>query len=125
MTAKTLGLLNEAAKIRSESGLNFSDEIIEAIYEEAEKLANETIVSDGKKSRDWSGFFDDIVTSPITGIPIMIIGLATIFYITIWGANYPSKMIADGLFYIEAVMAGLFESMGAPWWLTGFKWHGV
>ena len=125
MTAKTLGLLTEADRIRSESDLNFSDEIIEAIYAEAGKIANESIVLDGDDSRDWSGFFDDIVTSPITGIPIMIIGLATIFYITIWGANYPSQMIATGLFYIEGVMAGLFESLGAPWWLTGFIWHGV
>ena len=83
MTAKTLGLLTEADRIRSESDLNFSDEIIEAIYAEAGKIANESIVLDGDDSRDWSGFFDDIVTSPITGIPIMIIGLATIFYITI------------------------------------------
>lgn len=125
MTAKSVKLLDEAEKIRAESDSNFSDEIIESIFEEAEKIAGDAVVTGGRKSRDWSETIDNIVTSPITGIPIMMLGLAAVFYLTIWGANVPSQMIAKVLFWFEAIAANFFDSMGAPWWLTGFIWHGV
>jgi len=34
-------------------------------------------------------------------------------------------MIARGLFWVEDQAAALFGTIGAPWWLTGFVWHGV
>jgi ferrous iron transport protein B len=41
------------------------------------------------------------------------------------GANYPSQLIGNALFWLEDQAAALFTSLGAPWWLTGFIWHGV
>lgn len=55
----------------------------------------------------------------------MALILAVIFWITIVGANYPSQMIAHFLFWIEGQASALFTTFGAPWWLTGFLWHGV
>jgi ferrous iron transport protein B len=34
-------------------------------------------------------------------------------------------MLATAFFWFEDVAAGWFEAAGAPWWLTGFVWHGV
>jgi ferrous iron transport protein B len=34
-------------------------------------------------------------------------------------------MLANGFFWFEERAAGLFEAAGAPWWVTGFIWHGV
>jgi len=44
MTAKSIKLLDEAEKIRAESDFNFSDEIIESIFDEAEKIAGHSVV---------------------------------------------------------------------------------
>ena len=34
-------------------------------------------------------------------------------------------MLAAAFFWFEDVAAGWFTQLGAPWWLTGFLWHGV
>ena len=34
-------------------------------------------------------------------------------------------MLANAFFAVEAAAATWFESMGAPWWLTGLVWHGT
>jgi ferrous iron transport protein B len=61
----------------------------------------------------------------VFGLPIMALGLAAVFWLTIVGANYPSAVLAAGLFAIERHAATLFDAIGAPMWLTGFLWHGV
>ena len=44
--------------------------------------------------------------------------LAAVFWITIVGANIPSRMIADFLFWIEELGSHAFASVGLPWWIT-------
>jgi ferrous iron transport protein B len=51
--------------------------------------------------------------------------LAVVFWITIAGANVPSALLATALFWVEDQAAALFDTVGSPWWLTGFLWHGV
>ncbi len=41
---------------------------------------------------------DKLFTSRLTGFPIMLLMLLGIFWITIWGANIPSDLLADWLF---------------------------
>jgi len=48
-----------------------------------------------------------------------------VFWVTIQGANVISELIASGLFWVESKGSALFNALGAPWWLTGFLWHGV
>jgi ferrous iron transport protein B len=51
--------------------------------------------------------------------------LGIVFWLTITGANVPSQLIARALFWVEEQASGLFGSLGIPWWITGFLWHGV
>ena len=55
----------------------------------------------------------------------MLFLLAAVFWVTILGANVPSELLATGFFWFEGKAAAWFSSLGAPWWLTGFIWHGV
>jgi ferrous iron transport protein B len=48
-----------------------------------------------------------------------------VFWLTVAGANVPSAMLASAFFWFEDQAAALFTTLGAPWWLTGFVWHGV
>ena len=56
---------------------------------------------------------------------IVIAIIATTFWLTIVGANYPSQMIANVLFALEERGADLFQTFGTPWWITGFLWNGA
>jgi ferrous iron transport protein B len=51
--------------------------------------------------------------------------LAVVFWVTIEGANVPSAMLAEALFWLGDRGVDLFNAMGMPWWVTGFVWQGV
>jgi ferrous iron transport protein B len=104
---------------------NFRDEIVKSLYTEAETVASRAVRAKGGRHYDLDQRIDRLVTSPIFGLPIMLLLLATVFWVTIVGANVPSTLIGNGLFWVEEQMANLFTSLGVPWWLTGFMWHGV
>ncbi|NPA26425.1 MAG: ferrous iron transport protein B [Chloroflexi bacterium] len=107
-------------------GPSMRDEIVQAIYAQAERIARRAVHVRGQaRARDWDLVLDRLLTSPSTGIPIMLLLLALVFWLTIQGANYPSEVLAKLLFSLEAWGAELFARLGAPDWLTGFVWHGV
>ncbi len=68
---------------------------------------------------------DKFFTSKLTGIPVMILMLAVILYITIIGANYPSEFLSyifgEGGVYLEKIM----ESFHLPYWITSLLCDGV
>ena len=68
---------------------------------------------------------DKILIGKWTGIPVMLLLLAVVFWITITGANYPSQLLADGLFWVEGQLKIFFQWMNAPGWLTGVLIDGM
>lgn len=68
---------------------------------------------------------DKILTSRATGIPVMLALLAIVFWITIAGANIPSELLANGLFWIQDRLTDLFMYLHAPEWLHGALVLGV
>ena len=62
---------------------------------------------------------DKFLTSKLTGIPIMLLLLFLIFWITIVGANYPSQILADFLFFIQEKLTTLFEHLHIPDYIHG------
>ncbi len=68
---------------------------------------------------------DKILTSRLTGYPVMILLLAMVFWLTITGANYPSQLLADGLFWVQDRLTELFVYLNAPDWLHGILILGV
>ncbi|MBN2147553.1 MAG: ferrous iron transporter B [Anaerolineales bacterium] len=118
-------LLASAEALRPTLGDNFRDEVVNSLYAEAESIARRAVHQKGDRRYDLDQRIDRIVTSPIFGLPIMLLLLAIVFWMTIVGANVPSQLLANGLFWIEDQAAALFNNWGMPWWLTGFVWHGV
>lgn len=68
---------------------------------------------------------DRIFTSRATGIPVMLALLAEVFWLTIQGANYPSQLLSDGLFWLQDRLTDLFTYWNAPEWLHGALVLGV
>lgn len=93
-------------------------EISEANYTQAKKVKDRNVSENEQKmSRDKK--IDDILTSKIFGIPLMLLLLALVFWITIQGANIPSKIISDLLFGFQDTLTSWFTALGAPNWLHG------
>lgn len=119
------GVLARAAALRRGLSAGFRDETVRSIYAEAERIAQRAVHVTGDRRWDLDQRIDRWVTSPWLGLPLMGLILAAVFWLTITAANVPSQMIASALFWLEEQASGLFATIGVPWWITGFLWHGV
>ena len=118
-------ILGRVEEMQRDLDGSYRDEIVEAIYQDAEAITRKVVQTGETASYPWDQKLDRIVTSKIWGLPFMALLLAVVFWITISGANVPSAMLAEGLFWLGAQGVALFEALGMPWWVTGFIWHGV
>ncbi len=114
-------ILDTANNLRWKLGNNFHDALMESIYADASRIADVAVIKDGEApAKDWDRTLDKIVTSRILGLPIMLILLSLVFWITIIGANYPSQLIASVLVdYLHPVLKNFSISIGFPLWLSG------
>ncbi len=103
----------------------FRDEIVKSLYTEAENIAKRAVKSTSNKKYDFDQKIDRLVTSPYAGLPIMLLLLSLIIWLTVSGANVVSGWIAVVLFGIGDYGRALFNQIGMPWWITGFIWDGV
>jgi ferrous iron transport protein B len=118
-------LLASAEALRPTLGEGFRDEVVNSLYREAETIARRAVHQKGDRKYDLDQKIDRLVTSPIFGLPIMLVLLAAVFWVTIVGANVPSAMLAKAFFWFGEQMVTLFNALGMPWWITGFIWNGV
>lgn len=59
-------------------------------------------------------FLDKIITSKIFGIPLMILFLSFILWLTITGANYPSELLSKLLFRINDYIYDILTILNTP-----------
>ena len=100
------------------------DRIAGGIYSSAERIAGKVVSRKGKQI-NWDQKIDDVLTSRCLGIPVMLLLLGVVLWLTVTGANYPSQILASGLFRIEDILTGLFVQAGAPAWLHGLLVEGA
>ncbi|MDD2502797.1 MAG: ferrous iron transport protein B [Clostridia bacterium] len=92
------------------------DRIVSNIVKTAEDISSE-IVSLDNKSNQLDRKIDRVLTSKTLGIPIMIALLGLVFWLTIEGANFPSAILAKGLFWIEDQLTVFFVWLLTPMWI--------
>ena len=68
---------------------------------------------------------DKILTSKFFGIPIMILFLGIIFWLTIEGANYPSQLLSHLFSVIQTQLYRFFDWIHAPAFITGIFIDGM
>ena len=101
------------------------DHVVSSIYADAEAIASKAITKVKIPKYNLDAKIDRIVTSRVMGFPIMIALLMAVFWVTIEGANIPSQLLAEGLFWLEAQLSSLFMWFGVPQWLEGLLVHGT
>ena len=114
--------LTLAKQLLTDEGITnerLKDEIVSCLVLKAEDICAKTVAYDKHNYNARDRKIDRILTNKWTGFPIMIALLAIIFWITITGANYPSQMLSNGLFWIEGRVTEAFVYLGAPDWLHG------
>lgn len=57
---------------------------------------------------------DDVILSRRFGVPLMLLLLAGVFYITLFGANVPSEWLSTHLLALGTPFAGALEKLGLP-----------
>jgi ferrous iron transport protein B len=105
----------------------FEDGLSAALYAEAERIARASHVTGLRRMRvDLDKHLDRLLTSRWTGLPLMVLLLAVVFWLTIAGANVPSSMLAavliDGL---HPWLKSAGAAIGMPWWLSGLVFDGM
>ncbi|WRQ87943.1 nucleoside recognition domain-containing protein [Actomonas aquatica] len=119
-------LLQMAEQMRWDLPRNFNDHLTEAIYAESTRLAEGSVARKGESRRlDRQHKIDRLLTSPRTGFAIMALVFASVLWVTIVGANYPSGWLAWLL--TEQAYGWLRElAFGAlPAWVAGLLVDGM
>ncbi len=127
MKANPERLIAEAQALRWEVGANIHEQLVEALYTDAARIADRAVTRPDEPSRfDLDRTIDRLVTSRIWGFPIMLLLFTLVFWITITGANIPSGWIASLL--LDTVYPALKSGaavIGMPWWLSGLLIDGM
>lgn len=117
-----------AKSMLDDNGINsstFKDKIVSAIMFHSENIALNVTSYKRLDYNSKNKKIDKILTSKLTGIPIMILFFGLIFWITITGANYPSQILSNFFNYIEEKLVYIFESFNSPDWLIGVLIYGM
>lgn len=101
------------------------DKIVSCLILTAEGICIDVIKSDCSKCNERDRKIDKVLISKKYGIPIMIILLMVIFWITIVGANYPSECLSNFFFWGETKIYDFFNYIGVPHIISSFLIDGV
>lgn len=105
--------------------IDLKDNITMSIINKAEEIAKEVVFFEDENYCIRDRKIDKFLTNKATGIPIMLLGLLIIFYLTITGANYPSNILYNFLFKIEDILFYVFNYLHIPKLLTEILIHGA
>lgn len=125
---KVAKALSDALEFMGSFGLSpeqIRDKVVTEIIENCENIYSEVVKLDKKEYAERDRKIDKFLTSKITGIPVMIMLLFVVFWITISGANYPSDLLAGGLFSLERPLADFLAWTGAPGFAVRMLSEGV
>ena len=90
------GIIQTAAALRYELGGQLHDSTVEALYAEAGAIAGRSVIEHGRPRRpNFQRRLDMLLTSRLTGFPMMFLLLAVVFWLTITGANIPSQFLSS------------------------------
>lgn len=95
------------------------DEIVSAIFRDSETICAHAIRQKSARQRERELRVDRLLTGRWTGLPVMLLGLLLVFYLTMVGANAPSALLSSWLFSLQDALSSACRSIGMPDWLHG------
>lgn len=104
----------KAANIQGDS---LSDLITTSLFHHAHSICQSVIQEKQPEKRLKEEKWDTLLTSKRTGYPLMLLLLSFVFWLTIAGANYPSRLLSNLLFSLEGPLGELLAALHSPLWL--------
>ncbi|MDO4420315.1 MAG: ferrous iron transporter B, partial [Ruminococcus sp.] len=111
--------------IKSLENVKNEIEFTQRISEQCKEIAQFTISESIENKADLSNRLDRIFTSKLTGIPIMILFVLGLFWLTAYGANYPSDFLSEFFSITIDSIRTLMYNVSAPESVTSFLCDGV
>ena len=113
------------SNIKEQISKSFETLIVSNTLERASNISKEVVIFKKTNSSELDRKIDRILTGKWTAYPVMLALLLLIFWITITGANYPSKILSDILFSFQDNLTDFFYLLSAPTWLHDMLILGV
>ena len=124
LNLKLLEIRNTLNKNNARSQ-DIKDQLVSSIIFQAEIVSNDVCTYSNSDYNKRDKKIDRILTSKFFGVPIMLLFLAIIFYLTIVGANYPSKLLSSLFGYIKGKMVLLLDYIHIPLWIKNVFIDGI
>lgn len=122
---KTLSSLAVMFERYGLSQARIQDKIVSGLVRAAERACRDVISYQRKDYNTHDRRLDKLLTNRWTGLPVMLLLLGLIFWLTITGANYPSQWLSTGLFRVGDHLTDFFLWLGTPPWVEGLLVQGV
>ena len=90
------------------------DRIAEEIVKQAEKISRRVVHFENQHYNRRDRCLDKILTGKYTGLPIMLLLLALIFWITVVGANYPSTWLSGFFAWLGNYLTSFLHILNLP-----------
>ncbi len=120
-------ILNKAEEYYKKLGIEYADNLAEAIFKQVYKIVQDRVESDeNQRAFKLDRAIDRVVTSKRWGFLIMLMLLGGVLWLTIIGSNYPSSALS--YVFLDELYPLLKEGANTlhfPWWLSGFLIDGV
>lgn len=104
---------------------HIKEEIISTIIQNSEIIKDDVCTFENSSYNEKYRKIDKILTSKKYGIPIMILFLGIIFWITIVGANYPSGLLSTFFAYIEDKLIMFADFINCPDFISNILISGM
>lgn len=120
--------LRKAKNLLKRSGLDeekYKDKVVAALVMNSERIAAQCVAFDAERAQKRDRKMDRLFTSKLTGIPIMLLLLAFIFWLTITFSNYPSGLLQELVSFLIDKLHLFAEWIHMPVWLSGVLIDGV
>ncbi len=120
--------ISEAKELLLSNGINdkmLRDEIVSTLVKKCEMISNEVVNINSDQYNSLDIKVDKILTSKKFGIPLMLLLLCIVFWLTITGSNIPSELLSSFLFSIQDKLTAFFNFIGAPSWVEGILVQGM
>lgn len=114
-------LLNEQYQTKEA----FQDAIVSSLVKQAEKIGKEVLHFGNEAYETRDRKIDRLLTGKLTGIPLMLLLFAGIFWLTITGANYPSQMLSQLFTFLEKLLYAGCVHIGLPTWVCEMLCSGI
>ncbi len=123
LTAPVLAdLMEEMGLLEEDADRFFGDEIISSVVQRAEEICRK-VLQKPEDSHRRDRKIDRILLGEYTGIPVMLLMLGLVLWITMVGANYPSQWLQSGFDQLGDLLHRWMAA--SPPWLRSALLDGV